>query len=43
MVYWERRTEVQVGNTDVVVEDRIEGELEKAILNKVRKYMGWDA
>jgi hypothetical protein len=43
MVVWERRTDVNAGRADVVMEDRIEGELEKAVLNKVRRRVGWDA
>ena len=35
-------TEVQVGRADVVVKDRIKGEREKAVLNKVQKHVGWD-
>ena len=39
-VVWDRRTEVKVGRVDVVVEDRVEGELEKAVLNKVWRCVG---
>ena len=39
---WERRTDVKAGRVDVIVEDKIEAELEKVVLNKVRRRMGWD-
>ena len=43
MVGWERRTDVKAGRADVIVEDKIEAELEKVVLNKVRRRVGWDA
>jgi len=42
MVGWERRTDVKAGRADVIAEDKIEAELEKVVLNKVRRRMGWD-